>query len=167
MQDIVLDTNILSEFLAQYFQNRQRNRHFKAEHIKTTNLMNYRVVKEIRGIIKSYDYIRSHLVVASTFAFLEIARKFDEISANRFSIEQFSGFIDQPPDWFWLAPLDESLFLSLLQIPPYVTMPGGQLKNIEWADALHLATALSREKCLLATTDSRLKQLTDFKNHII
>jgi predicted nucleic acid-binding protein len=129
-------------------------------HIETTDLLNHRVVKEIRGIIKAYDYMRSHLVVASTFAFLEIARKFVEVSGNRFTIEQFSGFIDQPPEWFWVAPLDESLFLELLRIPPYVTMPGGQLKNIEWADAIHLATALSRENCLLATTDSRLKQLS-------
>ncbi|MFC2146236.1 hypothetical protein ACFLRT_02635 [Acidobacteriota bacterium] len=170
MQDIVLDTNILSEFLAQYFQHRQKNGHFTANHIGTTDILNYRVVKEIREIIKSYDYIDyigSHLVAASTFAFLEISRKFEEISGDRYSIEQFSGFIDQPPEWFLVAPLDESLFLDLLRIPPYVTMHGGQLKNIEWADAIHLATALSRENCLLATTDSRLKQLTDFQNHII
>jgi len=167
MQDIVLDTNILSEFLAQYFKQRQKNGHFTAQNIETTNILNYRVVKEIREIIKSYDYIGSHLVVASTFAFLEIARKFEEISGNRYSIEQFSGFIDQPPEWFLVASLDESLFLDLLRIPPYVKMPGGQLKNIEWADAIHLATALSRENCLLATTDSRLKQLHDFQNNII
>ncbi len=167
MQDIVLDTNILSEFLAQYFQQRRKSGYFSYHHIETTDLLNHRVVKEIRGIIKAYDYMRSHLVVASTFAFLEIAGKFAEVSGNRFTIEQFSGFIDQPPEWFWVAPLDESLFLELLRIPPYVTMPGGQLKNIEWADAIHLATALSRENCLLATTDTRLKQLTDFQSHII
>lgn len=167
MQDIVLDTNILSELLAQYFQHRQKNGHFTANHIGTTDILNYRVVKEIRGIIKSYGYIGSHLVAASTFAFLEISRKFEEISGNRYNIEQFSGFIDQPPEWFLVAPLDESLFLDLLRIPPYVTMRGGQLKNIEWADAIHLATALSRENCLLATTDSRLKKLYDFQNYII
>jgi predicted nucleic acid-binding protein len=167
MQDIVLDTNILSEFLAQYFQQRQKGGHFTYHHFETTDVLNHRVVKEIRGIIKAYDYMRSHLVVASTFAFLEIARKFVEVSGNRFTIEQFSGFLDQPPEWFWVAPLDESLFLELLRIPHYVTMPEGQLKNIEWADAIHLATALSRENCLLATTDSRLKQLTGFQSHII
>jgi len=167
MQDIVLDTSILSEFLAQYFQQRQKNGHFTANHVEASTLLNQRVVKEIRGIIKSYDNMSNHLVVASTFAFLEIARKFAEVSANRYSIEQFSGFIDQPPEWFLVAPLDESLFLDLLRIPPYVTMPGGQLKNIEWADAIHLATALSRENCLLATTDSRLKQINAFQSHII
>jgi len=166
MQDIVLDTNILSEFLAQYFQQRQKSGHFTSNQLETTDLLNHRVVREIQAIIKSYDDM-SHLVVASTFAFLEIARKFAEVSGNRYSIEQFSGFIDQPPEWFLVAPLDESLFLDLLQIPPYVTMPGGQLKNIEWADAIHLATALSRENCLLATTDSRLRNLINFQNSII
>jgi len=167
MQDIVLDTNILSEFLVQYFLHRQRNGHFTADQVKITDFLNHRVVMGIRGIIKSYDYMRSHLVVASTFAFLEIARKFESVSGNRYSIEQFSGFIDQPPEWFLVAPLDTSLFLDLLRIPPYVTTAGGKLKNIEWADAIHLATALSRDDCLLATTDSRLKQLTGFQNIII
>ncbi|MCU0289576.1 MAG: hypothetical protein MUF15_24675 [Acidobacteria bacterium] len=169
MHDIALDTNILSEFLAQYFQ--QKNGHFSANHVQITDLLNHEVVKEIRSIIKSYDDmvddISSHRVVASSFAFLEIARKFAEVSRGRFTLEQFYGFIDQPPEWFLVAPLDGTLFLELLKIPSYVAMPGGQLKNIEWADAIHLATALSRESCLLATTDARLKQLTDFQNHII
>lgn len=165
MHDIALDTNILSEFLAQFFQ--QQTGHFSANHVQITDLLNHRVVKKIRSIIKSHDDIGSHLVVASSFAFLEIARKFAEISRGRFTLEQFYGFIDQPPEWFLVAPLDGTLFLDLLKIPSYVRMPGGQLKNIEWADAIHLATALSRESCLLATTDSRLKQLTGFQNHII
>jgi predicted nucleic acid-binding protein len=167
MQDIVLDTNILSEFLAQYFQHRQKKDHFTAYYIETTKLLNYRVVREIRKTINSYHNTGMYRIAASTFAFLEISRKFEEISGNQYSIEQFSGFIDQPPEWFLVAPVDESLFLDLLRIPPYVTMPGGQLKNIEWADAIHLATALSRENCLLATTDSRLKQLSNFQKLII
>ena len=115
MQDIVPNTNIVSEFLARYFQQRQKNGHFTANHIETTDLLNHRVVKEIRGIIKSYDYMSSHLVVASTFAFLEIAWKFTEISGNRFTIEQFSGFIDQPPEWFWVAPWMNHYFCTCFE----------------------------------------------------
>jgi len=57
--------------------------------------------------------------------------------------------------------------LHFAQIPAEVTMPGGNVKRIEWADAIHLATALSHEKCLLATTDRRIKQVKMFEDNII
>ncbi len=167
MHDIVLDTHVLSDFLAQYFEQWKEKKHFNVSLVEPTKFLRMPVVREMQKIIRMYDDQGVHRIVASTVAFLEIARKFQEIAENRFQLEQFSGFIDQPPEWFVVAPVDDSLFLPLLQIPAYVTMPDGQSKAIEWIDAIHLATALSREKCLFATMDSRLKRLPDFQDNII
>jgi hypothetical protein len=38
-------------------------------------------------------------IVVSTFAFVELARKWQEIVEGRFSMLQFRGFLEQPPDW--------------------------------------------------------------------
>jgi predicted nucleic acid-binding protein len=160
VNDIVLDTNILSEFLFQYFKVFPEYKRFKP-----LGRMTKRTAGEINSIVRSYK--RVNLVVASTFAFLEISRQFENIVKKRFKLEQFSAFVDQPPEWFLVAPVDSSLFLHLAQIPAEVTMPGGNVKRIEWADAIHLATALSREKCLLATTDRRIKQVKMFEDYII
>lgn len=166
MHDIVLDTNILSEFLAQYFEQFRTNLNFSVKHLKTTNRLNDQIHRKICAVIRSFHTTGVYRVVASTFAFLEIARKFEEIAANRFSIEEFRGFIDQPPEWFEIVPVDEALFLPLLSIPAHVFI-GTQKRYIEWADALHLATALTREKYLFATSDHRLKELPTFKENII
>lgn len=162
MHDIVLDTMILSEFLAQYFDHTDKNGYFKAIGHLTPGR-----VKVINSIIKSHKDTGVNYIIASTFAFVEIARQFNEIAGNRFNLEKFSAFVDEPPEWFIIQPVDSSLFLYLTRIPAEVMMHDKNPKTIEWADAIHLATAMSRERCLFATTDSRIKQIDIFKNNII
>jgi len=163
MKDIVLDTNILADFLAQYFGNFEEHKRF----YPAKNTMNSKRVRVINKIIKYYEIEQRNFVVASTFAFVEISRKWDIIVNKRFKLEKFSAFVEQPPEWFLVSPVESSLFSELLEIPASVKMPAGNFKPIEWADAIHLATAMSRENCLLATTDSSIKQVEIFKENII
>lgn len=163
MKDIVLDTNILADFLAQYFSDFQVHKRFSP----ANNTMNAERVRVINKIIKSHEVEQSNFVAASTFAFVEISRKWEIIVKGRFTVEKFSAFVDQPPDWFLIPAVESSLFPEFLEIPANVKMSKGLSKPIEWADAIHLATAMSREYCLLATTDRRIRQVESFKENII
>jgi hypothetical protein len=129
------------------------------------------LVRKLNNIIKwsaGEDVTYSGVVVCSTLAFVEIARKFDEISAKRFTMDQFASFIDQPPEWFIIAALDRNLFRDLSSLPGKVVLPNGKETPIEWADAIHMATALSRdEPWLLAVTDSKIQATVVFEGKII
>jgi hypothetical protein len=99
---------------------------------------------------------------------VEIARQFDLIVDGRFTIEQFAAFIEQSPDWFVISTLDTTLFPHLSKIPPEVKLANDTVKPIEWIDAVHVATAMSRdEPWLLAVTDSRIKEINFLKDKII
>lgn len=166
MFDIVLDTNLLSDFIASFYLfdirgygNFQGHQNLKEIHVTRFNdiLNNYR----------SYHTLDRGLVIASTFAFVEIARKFDRISNGRFSEVQFKAFIDSPPDWFVIETMNNELFPFLQKLPSTITMPNGVMEPIEWADAIHVATALARnETCLVAVTDSRILQIQEIQNRI-
>ena len=167
MPDIIIDTNILADLLAQYFGNEIRN----YGKFTPKGFLNPDLVRQLNNIIKwalEEDIYYSGMVVSSSLAFVELARKFEEISANRFTIHQFASFIDQPPEWFVIAPVDKYLFHHLSRIPGNVFLPSGKVKPIEWADAIHMATALSRdEPRLLAITDAIMKEVVIFEGRII
>ena len=167
MQDIIIDTNILADLLAQYYGDEID----KYGSFASKGFLNPALVRKLNNILRwsAGENIRySGVVVCSTLAFVEIARKFDEISANRFNIHQFASFIDQPPEWFIIAPVDRNLFQYLCRIPGNVFLRGVKEKSIEWADAIHMATALSRdEPWLLAITDSRIQAAVVFEGKII
>jgi hypothetical protein len=168
MADIILDTNILSEMLAQFFKNR-----VGAHNIKfiENGALNERAVREINKIVEwhnsSIDSVFPGLVIASSFGFVEIARKFEEISCRQYTIQQFAAFIEQPPEWFLIVSVDTNLFHFLTSIPGYVTVGSGS-KPVEWADAIHVATAFSRdEHWWLATTDVRIKAIPALEGKLI
>lgn len=168
MGDIILDTNILSEMLTQFFRNRigANNIEF-SEHgtfkVQTAEALN-RIVKWHNSCVDS-DF--PGYIIASSLGFVEIARKFKEISSAEYTVEQFAAFIEQPPEWFLIASVDANLFSFLNAIPPYVTV-GDRIKPVEWADAIHVATAFSRDEgWLLAATDARIRAIPSLENKII
>ena len=65
-----------------------------------------------------------------------------------------------------LSKLNNDLFKHLNELPSTVIMPGGQTLAVEWADAIHIATALSRDLCNVATTDGRLIQIPQIKKKL-
>lgn len=156
--DIILDTDYLSEFLSQYFDvgcaDREKGR-FQARGLISTNLA--RVLNNI--MLASREGI-SRLVIASAFAFIEISRKWDNLGAGRFSVHQLYAFISQPPDWFSIAPVDNDLLPSFIDIPSNIIIDS-KLQPIEWTDAIHMATVISRgdnvNNATLVTSDHRLK----------
>lgn len=169
MADIVLDTNILADVLAQYYESGFRERGYFEQ---KGWLLDKDLVRSLNRIVKWHlqddDSPYPGLIVASTFAFVEIARKFDEIASGRFTITQFAAFIDQRPEWFLISAVDSALFPHLCNLPREIELPSGDAKPIEWTDAIHIATAMSRdEPWFLATTDARIREIELLKNKII
>jgi len=167
MADIVLDTNILAEFLDQYFNNTERGK--KPFHVqqKFTKRLTTTINKITCRYFQNYD-LSSGIIIASSFAFIEIGRKWVEISEGKFTIFQLAAFIEQPPEWFSIAPVDEDLLEFFFYLPSEIYLADNIAKPIEWTDAVHAATTLSRgDECLLATTDQRLKKIDILKNRLI
>jgi hypothetical protein len=168
MTDIILDTNILADLLAQFYGNDFRiNGYFKVE-----GHLNKDLTKRLNKIIKWHIFNQEDdfpgLIVASSAAFVEIARQFELIANGRFSIVQLAAFIDQSPEWFSISGLDINLFYHLNRIPAQIKLQNGAIKPIEWIDAVHVATAMSRdEPWLLAVTDRRIREIGFLRNKVI
>ncbi len=163
MNDVLLDTNLLSDLLAVFYSDAFRTKRLFYPYQTLTS----KIVRELNRIVRWHDErlwneteeLPGGLVVASTFAFVEIARQFDKISNHRFSVVQMKAFIDQPPAWFFITSLDETILPHLAHLPTIVQMRNGNQRSVELADSLHIATALSRDHCLIATTDAVLKAI--------
>lgn len=163
MRDIVIDTDILADFLIQYFTYFEEGSLFSE-----TKRLSEPLIRKLNGIVKLHRYSTgTHFVIASSFAFVEIARQFVRISANQFSLEQFRRFINEPPEWFLITSLSSDLLIQLAEVPSHVTMPSGQVEPIEWADAIHIATAISRDNWYFATTDSRIRNISKYQVNIL
>jgi len=164
MADIILDTNILADLLAQYYDSAFSKRGL----FDNYRTLNKDLVREINKIVAWHtendwgdDLLDpTGLVIASTFAFVEIARKFQEIAEDRFTLDQFAAFIDQPPEWFFISSVDAILLPYLTHLPAEVKLSNGGTKPMELADAIHLATAMSRDEYLIAATDERMRQVS-------
>lgn len=167
MPDIILDSNVLADFLAQFFNEAERGQ----RNFRSRNRITDKCVFHINKIIASYNIsgtLSSGLVIASSLAFVEIVRKWESIVKNRFSIIQFAAFIEQPPEWFFIASIDEDLIGYILRTPIDIALPNGEIKPIEWTDAVHVSTVISRGNAgLLATTDQRIEQIKILQNRVI
>jgi len=162
MADIVLDTDGLADFLAQYFgpANRGVGRFMESE------WLSHRAAQEINRIVDFFrldDWAKDH-VIASTFAFMEIARKWDQLIQGRFRPYQLRALLNDPDEWFFIASVDTSLIEFFYQLPATVMMEGGNAEKLEWTDAVHVATALSRNEpglphCRLRTRDTRIVRI--------
>ncbi len=162
MADIALDTDGLADFLAQYFGTA---RHGSAN-FAPSDWLSRRAADLINRILMDYrtDGSVSGFVVASTFAFLEIMRKWDALTKGRIRPYQLRAFLDGPPEWFLVAAVDADLVPFYCRLPADVQMENGGIRSIEWTDAVHAATALSRHdpplsRCYFQTQDTRLVRI--------
>lgn len=156
--DIVLDTNVLADFLGQYFGPAERGRNEFHEGC----WLSLEAARRTTQICRWYevDQTPTCLVVASSFAFVEIAQHWNALARDRFQPHQLAAFLRQPPGWFSVAPVDEDLVEFFCCVPSDVWMQDGSARPIEWTDAVHIATLLSRDStCLFATVDRRLRRL--------
>jgi predicted nucleic acid-binding protein len=172
MSDIILDTKILADFLAQFFGTAQRGHAYFSEQDTITRELARKINQIVRWhnenliIVDEEKYPGK--IVASTFAFVEIARKWSDISSDRFTIEQMASFIEQPPEWFVIESVDENLILAFSDVPADVSMKHGKVRSLEWADAVHIATALGRgDNSLLAVADREMQQVDVLQTRLI
>ncbi len=150
MVDLVLDTGPLADILAQYFSSED----YASPVFSPDEFISSAIAKQVNRIIRT----RTSYVIASALAFVELARKWDDIVKGRFHAYQLAALLDTPPEWFVVQPVDETLIPFFRQVPSQVVMPDGRFKPIEWTDAVHIATALSREHGDLVTSDERIRQ---------
>jgi hypothetical protein len=161
MASIVLDTGPLADFLGQYFGSARRG----ALPFMRGWSLSEEAARSINAIIGSYtrDEPARHLVFASTLAFVEMARKWDRLAGDRFAPYQLHAFLAAPPGWFSVDPVDEDLVAFFFRLPASIRMESGKQESIEWTDAVHAATALSRDtprtRCLLAVEDQRIQRI--------
>jgi hypothetical protein len=168
MSSITLDTGPLADFLGQFYGSAQRG----SATFRRGDSLTEDAARAINAIVRAYnrDEPARALVFASTLAFAEIVRKWDALAGRRFQPHQLRAFVAAPPGWFAVDPVDESLVESFLQVPVSVRM-GAHLMNIEWADAIHVATALShdtsRAMCLLAVEDHRILTMPELAGRCV
>lgn len=168
MPDIVLDTNILSDFLAQYFESNSRGRPIFYERGLISRELSRRINQIVRQVGDPLINQYPGYIVASTLAFVEISRKWEYIVRGRFDVIQMAAFIEQPPEWFIIEPLDEALVSILCDVPADVEMTQGNSRSIEWTDAVHIATAFIRgmDTCI-AVTDREMCQVDGLSGRLI
>ncbi|MBI3960671.1 MAG: hypothetical protein HY328_17820 [Chloroflexi bacterium] len=152
MTDLVLDVGALADLLAQTLTSNRRD----AVRFHSDRFIPSPVVKVLNHIVRSDG---RYVVVASAFAFIELAHKWDEIVQGRFQARQLAAFLADPPDWFVVAAMERALIRFLCDVPSEVVVSSGRLQPIEWTDAIHAATTFSREEARLVTTDLRLRQI--------
>lgn len=146
--DCVVDTNILIHLLTQFSP---ENPHKEMSELCELNRDRLKYVNRKIELNGTEGYI-----VSSTFAFVEIANKFEMLSKDRFSYQRFRSFVRQPPEWFLIESLSLEVARNLLLVPKFNLL----LENIELADAIHVSTALTRgERTVLLTSDSKLPKL--------
>lgn len=173
MADVVLDTNVLADLLAQFFAGVTRVR----PHFVKQNTVSRKLARKVNQIVRWHDPNLAYeedeelppgKVVASTFAFVEIARGWTDIVRDRFQVYEMAAFIDQPPEWFVVEPVDENLVLEFCDVPPDILMADGRTRSLEWPDAVHVATAFGRgDNSLLATTDRELQRIEALQNRLV
>jgi len=107
------------------------------------------------------------VVVVSSFAFVELIRKWAEIVNDRFSPLELYNFLLDLPDWMSVAEVDEDMLPSYAEVPTNVWIDSNY-EPIELPDAVHVATVLSRgDDTLFATSDTRLQALSFLEGRII
>jgi len=152
VSDVVLDTGALADVLVQFIQSQVQSppRFVQSQYIS------YEVARLLNRVVRSEGRF---VVVASALAFVEMAHQWERIIADRINPVQLAAFLNDPPEWFAVAPVDQDLVPFFMDVSPAVTMPWGRVEPVEWTDAVHAATALSRDNAVLVSSDRRLKRL--------
>ena len=162
--NLVIDSCTVGDVLEQYFCKTQAN--YGHGFFEKSDTLGTWLVQTLNRVLREWHAngrnrnIPDHIVVISAFAFVELARKWDKIVGNRFTKSQVRTFLQDPPTWVNLAPVDSDLTPFFLNVPRQVEARG-EKKPVEWCDAVHVATVLSRgTNSTLITTDDRLLSLT-------
>jgi hypothetical protein len=145
------------ELVTQYYDESRAN--YGYGRFQPVGLFSVEVARRLNNVVQTSRSSGFSLIIASTFTIVEISRKWEEMVGTKFTEAQLYAFLQEPPTWFNLAPIDEQLTSFFNYVPNY----NSKMESIEWTDAIHIATVLSRgddpSVATLATTDGKLKQL--------
>lgn len=172
MADLVLDTNILADIIAQYYQNKTLVDHGFVRNGWLSDDITHNINKILKPHVTTYLFDEEPhtqgYIVASSMGFVEIARKFNVISQHRFTVAQMAALISQPPDWLLIESVSKDLLEFLCILPTEVQLKHGGMAPLEWADAIHVATALSRgDNCMIATTDRTIQEIKIMSGRVL
>lgn len=145
---VFVDTCVLADILLQY------NPLAPHEKMKETAFLRKDMLKHVNRIVEDRQS-DSGYVIASIFAFVELANKMESIFSDNLKIERLTSIIAQPPSWLIIEPLDDKTACHFCDVPNVVDG-----ENVSSDDAVHIATALQRgDKLTFLTTDHIIKKM--------
>lgn len=122
------------------------------------NLMPLRFLNdEMIRILTQVVYNNSGSIIVSSFVFIELINKFDEIfKDDDFSIDRLKSLLKQTPEWLIIEDIGNNVVKSSVNVPSYIGT-----ESISIDDTIHVATAISRgDEMYFLTTDHILKELS-------
>lgn len=151
---LLADTCVLSDIIRQY------NPKLPFRILKEGDFLKKNMLRLVNDIIEDENSDKGY-IVASTFAFLELINKFDqifekELGSGNISLERITAILQQPPSWLIIENVDFETAKNYCKVPNSVSSG----TRISSDDAVHIATALQRgDKIYLLTVDHVLRQL--------
>lgn len=162
MNCLLVDTCVLSDIMRQY------NPSSPHATLCMGNYLRKNMLRLVNSVIGDEDEI-SGFIVTSTFAFLELINKFDEIfkqeiANHSMTLDRLTATLQQPPSWLITEDVNEDTAKTFCEVP--ISISTGE--RISSDDAVHIATALQRgDDITFLTTDHILKQLNMKKIKVI
>lgn len=128
--------------------------------MKPLNFLNRVMIEKLTQVL----YNNNGNIIVSSFVFIELINKFDEIFKNDdFSIERLKALLKQTPEWLIIEDINNSVVKASISVPSYIDADG-----ISMDDTIHIATAISRgDEMYFLTTDKILNKLKMPKIHFI
>lgn len=151
---LLVDTCVLSDIMRQY------NPCSPYEELNEGRLLKKNMLRLINTVVCDENGDNGY-IVASTFAFLELINKFDdifkkEIEKHEMCLERIIATIQQPPSWLIIEDVDMETAKHFCDVPNSVITG----EHISSDDAVHVATALQRgDDIIILTVDHVLEQL--------
>lgn len=117
----------------------------------------------IRILTQVLDNNQGNIIVSS-FVFIELINKFDEIFRDDdFTVERLKAILKQTPQWLIIEDINNYVAKASISVPSYIENEG-----ISIDDTIHVATAISRgDEMYFLTTDNKLKKLVIPNIHFI
>ena len=144
-----VDTCVLSDIILQYDPRNPHNTLSEGKFLKKGML------KIVNRIVEDTEDFSGY-IIASTFAFVELINKRDEIFEGKITTERLMAIMSQPPSWFIVEEINEETATNYCDIPNFI-----HGESISLDDAIHVATALQRgDDIFFLTTDHVLSNIT-------
>lgn len=120
--------------------------------MKPLNFLNRDMIKILTQVLEN----NNGFIIVSSFVFIELINKFDEIFKNDdFTVERLKALLKQIPQWLIIEDINNLVVKASISVPSYIDADG-----ISMDDTIHIATAISRgDEMYFLTTDKKLNKL--------